>query len=269
MAKYILIRVTVDGALFLEFLPDADGRMLTLLSAWWPVGQLLASLIAWAFMGTNYSINQGWRYFVYTLGAITFVMFLCRFLVFELYESPKYLLSRGRQAEAVAVVHGLAFKNGKKTWLTEDILNVIGGEQVVTNNTQQGAIQIIKHKFAAFSGDRIKPLFRTNILARTTILLWFCWLTIGLGYPLFNAFLPQYLSEGKSASGEAVSASETYRNYAITSVVGVPGSFLAWWTVDLKYIGRRGTMAIATLLSGIFLFLFTISADSKFQYVFL
>ena len=33
----------VDGALFLEFLPTANTRLLTLLSAWWPAGQLLSS----------------------------------------------------------------------------------------------------------------------------------------------------------------------------------------------------------------------------------
>jgi hypothetical protein len=34
----------VDGALFLEFLPSASGGLLTLLSVWWPVGQLIGSL---------------------------------------------------------------------------------------------------------------------------------------------------------------------------------------------------------------------------------
>lgn len=34
----------VDGALFLEFLPMASGNLLTLLSVWWPVGQLISSL---------------------------------------------------------------------------------------------------------------------------------------------------------------------------------------------------------------------------------
>jgi len=34
----------VDGALFLEFLPTADTRLLTLLSAWWPAGQLFSAL---------------------------------------------------------------------------------------------------------------------------------------------------------------------------------------------------------------------------------
>lgn len=34
----------VDGALFLEFLPTASNGLLTLLSIWWPLGQLIASL---------------------------------------------------------------------------------------------------------------------------------------------------------------------------------------------------------------------------------
>ncbi len=34
----------VDGALFLEFLPFESNKILTLLSAWWPIGQLIASI---------------------------------------------------------------------------------------------------------------------------------------------------------------------------------------------------------------------------------
>ncbi len=37
----------VDGALFLEFIPFESGNLLTLLSIWWPVGQLIGSLVAW------------------------------------------------------------------------------------------------------------------------------------------------------------------------------------------------------------------------------
>ncbi|TVY31156.1 putative MFS-type transporter protein [Lachnellula hyalina] len=257
----------VDGALFLEFLPNASGGLLTLLSIWWPIGQLVASLIAWAFLGGRFSNDDGWRYFVYTLGTITFCMFLARFALFHLFESPKFLLSRGRQAEAVAVVHGMAFKNRTTTWLSEKILNEIGGDLVVETLTLT-PFEVVKRKLASFSGERIGPLFRDKKLGWTTGLLWFCWATMGMGYPLFNAFLPQYLSKGKGSSGGAVTANETYRNYAITSIVGVPGSILACYTVDIPYIGRKGTMAISTCLSGVFLFLFTISAESKTQLAF-
>jgi len=174
----------VDGALFLEFLPNASGGLLTLLSVWWPVGQLVASLIAWAFLGGNYAIDEGWRYFVYTMGAMTFVMFLSRFALFHLYESPKFLLSRGRQAEAVAVVHGMAFKNKTTTWLTEEILNEIGGDPAVVADSTLTTKEIIRRKLSSFSSDRIGPLFAYKKLGWTTGLVWFCWVTIGMGYQI-------------------------------------------------------------------------------------
>ncbi|PZC92473.1 membrane transporter [Pyrenophora tritici-repentis] len=267
----------VDGALFLEFLPQTSGNLLTLLSVFWPVGNLIASLLAWAFI-PNFSCptstpagqcskadNMGWRYLILTLGAITFSMFIARFFLFHLYESPKFLLSRGRQAEAVATVYGIAHYNRTHTWLTEDILNQIGGNPDVTSEDviKLSAIEIIKRSLSRFSMKRFKALFLDKKIGLTTALLWFQWSTIGMAYPLFNAFLPQYLG-----SAAEIDTSTVYRNYAISAIVGVPGSLIACYTVDLKYIGRKGTMAIATVITGVFVFLFTISADSDFQLAF-
>lgn len=39
-----------SSALFLEFLPMENQYLLTLLSMWWAVGQVVASLICWAFL---------------------------------------------------------------------------------------------------------------------------------------------------------------------------------------------------------------------------
>ncbi|KAI9889701.1 MAG: hypothetical protein M1814_005000 [Vezdaea aestivalis] len=260
----------VDGALFLEFLPFASGGLLTMLSVWWPIGQLIASLVAWGFIGQApnvYPHDKAWRYTTLTLGAITFLMFICRFFFFHLFESPKFLLSRGRQAESVAVVHGVAYKNKRKTWLTEDILNAVGGDPAIVDNQKLSTKDIVRRQLSKFSSERIGPLFATRQLALTTCLIWFCWTTIGMGYPLFNAFLPQYLAQ--PGKGQPTPSNATiYRNYAITSIVGVPGSIIACYTVDIKYIGRKGTMATATLLSGIMLFLFTISPDSNYQLAF-
>lgn len=178
----------VDGALFLEFLPFASGNLLTLLSVWWPVGQLVASLIAWGFI-VNYSVYWGWRYFVLTMGAITFGMFICRFFLFHLFESPKFLLAKGRQAEAVAVVHGIAYFNKRTTWLTEDILNAIGGHPDVVADDKLTTAQIVKRTLGKFSGDRIGPLFSTRRLGLSTVLIWFIWTTVGMGYPLFNGIV--------------------------------------------------------------------------------
>jgi MFS family permease len=253
----------VDGALFLEFLPDASSSLLTLLSVWWPIGQLCSSLFAWFFIA-NWPADQGWRHFVRAIGIITFAMFLIRFFLFHMFESPKYLLSRGRQAEAVAVVQGIAHKNNRKTWLTEEVLDAVVDDPAPRVRRRLSTRNIIRNKLATFSSERIRPLFNSRKLGLTTSLIWFCWATIGMGYPLFNAFLPQYLSHGGGSSDSSADSlaseitGETYRNYAITSIVGVPGSLLAAYTVDMKspFLGRRGTLAISTLVSAVFLFLF-------------
>ena len=207
---------------------------------------------------------MGWRYFTITLGAITFFMFVCRFFVFHLFESPKFLLSKGRQREAVASVYGIARKNRTTTWLNEDVLNELGGQSVLDHEAGLSFKQVVSRQLEKFSTQRIAPLFHERKLGLMTGLLWFCWATIGMGYPLFNAFLPQYLSQAKGG-GPAPSQYETYRNYVITSVVGVPGSILACYTVDIKHIGRKGTIAFSTLVTGILLFCFTISNSSDTQ----
>lgn len=212
--------------------------------------------------------NWGWRYFVITQGAITFSMFVARFFLFHLFESPKFLLSRGRQSEAVAVVHGIAYHNKAKTWLTEEILNEVGGDPEVVQDDKLGTVELVKRNLSKFSGSRIGPLFNGWKLSVTTALIWFMWATIGMGYPLFNAFLPQYLANSSNSDGSTTSTYTAYRNYVITSVVGVPGSIIACYTVDIKYVGRKGTMAISTLLSGIFLYLFTLNSDSNYQLIF-
>lgn len=273
----------VDGALFLEFLPDAHSGLLTLLSVWWPVGQLASSLLAWFFIG-NWPADQGWRLFVLAIGLVTLAMFVLRFFVFHLFESPKYLLSRGRQAEAVAVVHGLAHRNGARTWLTEDVLDAVadanmdGAARSAPLATMHGGggahlstKSVLKARLERFSGARLRPLFGSRKLGLATGLVWFCWATIGMGYPLFNAFLPQYLSHGSQPQSQGSQpgaedgspnptdiSAETYRNYAILSIVGVPGSVLAYFTVDSPsaFLGRKGTLSIATFVSAVFLFLF-------------
>ena len=88
-----------------------------------------------------------------------------------------------------------------------------------------------------------------------------------MGYPLFNAFLPQYLQNAGKHTAPTPNHI-VYRNYAITSIVGVPGSIIAAYTVDVKYIGRKYTIAVSTLITGILLFCFTKSSDSNYQLIF-
>ncbi|GAC76127.1 synaptic vesicle transporter SV2 [Moesziomyces antarcticus T-34] len=283
----------VDGMMFLEFVPAKSQYLLTLLSVFWSLGQLLASLVAWAFIA-NYSCNgnqsntvtgpntvacdvsqnKGWRYSFYTFGALTFAMFIARYFVFNLPESPKYYLSRGRDADAVAVLKDIAARNGKP--LGDDVISVEIFRSAAGQEASMDA-QEIEHKpkgmkritsapkefihnfkGVSFTPDlsHVRPLFFGWRMAVTTSLLWVLWSLIGLAYPLYNAFLPIYLSEAQGLDG-ASDVNTTYRNYAIISVCGVPGSIIAAWAVELPRSGRRGALGVGTLLTGVFLFLFT------------
>ncbi|MCJ1480818.1 hypothetical protein MMC06_000973 [Schaereria dolodes] len=116
-----------------------------------------------------------------------------------------FLLSRGRQAEAVATVHGIAFKNNRKTWLTVDILNAIGGDLAIVADTKMSTGEILKSQLKKFSTDRIAPPFATRRL---------------------SVMIKHYLEiAGKNIASTATRI--VYRNYATTSVIGVPGSMVA------------------------------------------
>lgn len=282
----------VDGMMFLEFVPAKSQYLLTLLSVFWSLGQLLASLVAWAFIA-NYSCdgnqyntpgagtvpcdvsrNMGWRYTFYTLGALTFFMFVCRFFVFRLPESPKYYLSKGRDAEAVAVLKEIARRNGRP--LGDDVISVEIFRSAAGQEADMTASEVVEEptglkgltsaparfmnnfKGVSFTPDlsHVKPLFYGWRMAVTVSILWTLWALIGLAYPLYNAFLPIYLSQAQGVNGTS-SVDTTYRNYAIISVCGVPGSIIAAWMVELPRTGRRGALGIGTLLTGVFLFLFT------------
>lgn len=117
---------------------------------------------------------------MYTMGALMLVLFFLRFAAFHLYESPKYLMGRGRDAEAVEVVHKVAAYNGKTSSLTlqmlQDAESVVTdeekGEKAVMDTSVKAAIS---RKLRSFSGDHVRTLFATRKLAYSTSLLIILW----------------------------------------------------------------------------------------------
>ena len=87
------------------------------------------------------------------------------------------------------------------------------------------------------------------------------WAFIGLGYPLYNAFLPyrQAIRGAKFGDG---STYLTYRNSLIIAVLGVPGALLGGALVELPRFGRKGTLSISTILTGVFLYASTTAVTS-------
>ncbi|OBZ68823.1 putative MFS-type transporter PB1E7.08c [Grifola frondosa] len=269
----------VDSAVFLEFIPASHQYLLTVLSIWWAFGQLIGSLVAWPLIA-NFSCasaadcprdsNQGWRYFLYTMGGLMLLLFVLRFFVFHLYESPKYLMGRGRDAEAVNVVQLVAQYNGRECGLTVEMLLEVGSGKTVSDAKDETQIAMNTSATAAlfrqmqmFSARHVKALFATKKLAYSTTLLIILWALIGLAFPLYNGFVTYFLATRGADFGDG-SVYITYRNVPIIlSVIGVPGALLAGWLVELPYLGRKGTLAISTTITGVFLFASTTARTSN------
>lgn len=260
----------VDSALFLEFLPQSHQYLLTVLSIDWALAQVVANLIAWPLLGNLScseeqttpclrSQNMGWRYFTVTMGGITIVMFLIRFLLFDVHESPKYLVGKGRDEEAVQVVQKLAQRNGKSVDITLEDLKACEPEGYVARTSATAALQRNLQKLDA---GQVRALFSTTRLALSTSLIMLIWAFIGLGYPLYNAFIP-YIQATRGADFGDGSTYLTYRNNLIIAVLGVPGAALAAWLVELPHIGRKGTLSLFTILTGVFLYCSTTAVTSN------
>jgi Sugar (and other) transporter len=122
----------MDATIALEFLPQNRRYLVSLLSMWQPIGVVAASAIAYGTAAKyrcdvtlpacsavgageaccSRSSNMGWRYEVIVIGAMTLAIFFARYLVFTFHESPKFLLSKGREQEAIDVLHKISKFNG-------------------------------------------------------------------------------------------------------------------------------------------------------------
>lgn len=120
--------IPIDALIALEFLPQNRRNLVSLLSLWQPVGVVAASGIAYGTVAKYrcnpdlpscqavaageaccaVSDNFGWRVLLGVLGGVTLLVFFARFVVFNFHESPKFLLSKGRSAEAIEVLHKIA-----------------------------------------------------------------------------------------------------------------------------------------------------------------
>lgn len=120
------------------------------------------------------------------MGGLMLALFVLRFFVFHLYESPKYLMGRGRDAEAVEVVHKVAQYNGKSSSLTLEMLRNVKGRSHPSSENEDpekpqqpiidtSALGAVRRTLRLFGWDHITPLFHTRKLAWSTSLLVIIW----------------------------------------------------------------------------------------------
>ncbi|KAJ4153340.1 hypothetical protein LMH87_009830 [Akanthomyces muscarius] len=255
--------LVMDTTVFLEYLPGNKQWLVTFMAAWWGFGQAICGFIAWGFLvpdkwnclegsPCHKADNWGWRYAMFTGGALVFVMSVLRIFVIRLKETPKYLLGSGEDALLVENIQAMAKKYNRPCSLTLQRLEACGSIRNSHSKSRFSLGETMVH---------FRGLFCTKKVGLSTSLIWLSWILIGLAYPLFYVFLPTYL---KSRSGEFErSVFETWRNYALTNVCGIPGPIIAGIMCNTRIFGRKYTMVVGSLLTMAFFFAYTAVKTSE------
>ncbi|CUM68332.1 uncharacterized protein PRCAT00006054001 [Priceomyces carsonii] len=258
--------IAMDVTVFLEYLPFKYQWLTTFLAAWWGVGQTIAVLVAWAFI-PKYScdvssgscpshLNKGWRYCWYVNSGIVMAGALLRLFAFKLDETPKFLVSNGRDEEAVESLRRVAEKYKRPFNLTveqlKDCGDIISHHQADKSKLKNSIAQIKAH---------VKILFSTRLVAWSSFLVLFSWFLIGISYSTFYNFL--YIYIGLHGGNTGSSTYIVYRNSAISNFVGIFGPMVGGLMILIPKVGRRGTMAIGAICAMAILFAYTTVRTQK------
>lgn len=254
--------LALDTCVFLEYLPHKDHWLLTFFALFWGIGQVVAVLLAWAFL-PNHSCsseafcpsheNRGWRYTYYVNGCIVLAMAILRVTIIRLKETPKFLVSNKRDAEAVEILHGIAKKYNRTCSLTLEELESCGEIQINHNYQESQSVKGIMK----LVWNHITLLFSSKKNTRSTLLLFASWFFLGIAYPLYSSFLPVYLA----TRGANISASDTYgvyRDNVIANVCSIFGPVIAGLMLYyLPILGHKGVLAFGGLTTMALLFGYT------------
>lgn len=133
---------------------------------------------------------MGWRYLMFTLGAITLGVFFLRFVVFRFKESPKFLVYRGKDEKAIAVLEYIAKFNKRECGISHDAFDALtsehnsmnSGTELLGSGTKQLQLSLIeKLKLEAV---RYKMLFAGWQMTRLTVLVWLTYIMDFWGFTL-------------------------------------------------------------------------------------
>jgi len=211
----------VDYSIFAEYLPSKKR------------GRYLVLLESFWALGTIVAAGLawlivprlGWRWLLGISALPGLVIFFIRRYVPE---SPRYLFVSGQAQKARQVL-----------------------EQVARENNVPLPEGELKPSPAAPKG-RIKDLWVPSLL-RTTLILWVIWFMMSLGYYGVFTWLPSYFK----AKGMALLP--VYQNTFILALAQLPGYFSAAYLVEK--VGRRRTLGIYMVASGLFTYLFAIATS--------
>jgi putative MFS transporter len=215
----------IASTLVSEFSPaKSRGKVIVILESFWAYGWVLAALVAFFVIP-----RFGWR-IAFLLGTLpAFYTFVLRRAIPE---SPRFLLSKGRVKEAMAVVR-----------MVEKATGLAPADETV----QQGQAASPARPTDQSLLKNLGELWQRPHLRRT-IMLWILWFTIIFSYYGIFTWLPTLLSAG----GRGLTKSFQY--VLIITLAQIPGYFSAAYLVDK--IGRKWTLAPYLFLTAVGAFFF-------------
>ena len=200
-------QLPVAVTLMSEFSPIKHrGKFLVLLESFWAIGWLLAALISYIIIP-----KFGWQTAFY-IGALPalYVFYLWK----SIPESPRYLASRGKFAQAEAIV------------------KVIEAQAGVSRTTTELSSQPISQTPSKIA---VKELFSSKLIRRT-IFLWLLWFGIVYSYYGIFTWLPSLLAL------KGFSLTKSFEYVVVMTLAQIPGYFSAAYLVDK--VGRKPTLSI-------------------------
>ncbi|WP_435360263.1 MFS transporter [Haloarchaeobius sp. DFWS5] len=235
--------LAVDTSYLSEHLPtDKRGRYLVYLDAFWPIGNLLAVLLAWVFLsvlpsGGTVAVPAlgevaGWRLLFVASAFPALLVFVIRS---QLRETPYFLARSGDIKGANDRIREIAEENDAEYTPIE-------------------AAQVETRPAASFS-----RLFEPD-LRRQTVMISTAWFAINFGYYGVFIWLPQTVGAAgvvESVSIGGATLEGIYVYFVLIALVQIPGYLSAAYLVER--IGRKPTLGSYLVASGVFTFVFAAS----------
>ena len=221
---------------------EARGRYMVLLASSWMVGSICTALAGLAVV-PRHPVN-GWRWFL-ALAALPSAV-CCVWAHMTAPESPRWLLSRGRSEEALALLRKAAADNGREGAIP--VHATLSKPKAGADAASGSLVEMLK-----VQGKAIVSLFSPP-LRKISLPLCLVWFGISLGWYGTVLWFPEYFKSRAAAANIAppgpppapgappphLDASPFTAQLAVAAS-NLPGNLVSMWSVDA--LGRRMTLA--------------------------